>query len=201
MTILPGELPHSPRNDVVTPRRVLSARQATRLQRLTDAAVEELRAHGYEGLTVRAVAARCGVAAATAYTYFASKNHLVAELFWRRFRDLPEVELGQKSREDTVVEVMTAAVTLIDDDPAVATAYTVALLAQEPEVRNLRELIGAELIRRIETALGDLASRELVVSLLTHWSGAFLVTGMGYATAESVTDDLERGTRALLRSL
>ena len=31
------------------------------------------------------VAKRAGVAPATAYTYFASKEHLVAEVFWRRF--------------------------------------------------------------------------------------------------------------------
>ena len=29
------------------------------------------------------VAARAGVSPATAYTYFASKDHLFAELFWR----------------------------------------------------------------------------------------------------------------------
>ena len=68
----------------MTPRRHLSDRQARTVERLTEAAVDELREVGYPGLTVRAVARRAGVAPATAYTYFASKEHLVAEVFWRR---------------------------------------------------------------------------------------------------------------------
>ena len=40
---------------------------------------------GFAGLTIRMVAAHAGVGAATAYTYFSSKEHLVAEVFWRRF--------------------------------------------------------------------------------------------------------------------
>ena len=49
-----------------------------------DAAADEARERGYEGMTVRSVARRAGVAPATAYTYFASKDHLLAEVLWRR---------------------------------------------------------------------------------------------------------------------
>ena len=65
-------------------RRRLTERQAHTVERLTVAAVDEVRVVGYDGLTVRNVARRAGVAPATAYTYFASKDHLVAEVFWRR---------------------------------------------------------------------------------------------------------------------
>ena len=52
---------------VVEPtRRRLSERQSVVVQGLLDAAVDELRATGYEGLTVRNVARRAGVAPATA---------------------------------------------------------------------------------------------------------------------------------------
>ena len=47
-------------------------------------AEQELRAVGPEALTIRTVAGRAGVSPATAYTYFGSKNHLFAELFWRK---------------------------------------------------------------------------------------------------------------------
>ncbi len=40
-----------------------------------------LRESSYADLTVRAVAARAKVAPATAYTYFSSKNHLIAEVY------------------------------------------------------------------------------------------------------------------------
>ena len=51
-----------------------------------------MRAVGFDLLTVRSVAARAAVAPATAYTYFASKNHLVAEAFWRELQRLPRAE-------------------------------------------------------------------------------------------------------------
>ena len=43
------------------------------------------------GLTVRNVARRAGVAPATAYTYFSSKDHLLAEVLWRGMEALPAV--------------------------------------------------------------------------------------------------------------
>ena len=65
-------------------RRRLTAKQADTVDRLGRAAVELLCREGFAGLTVRRVAAEAGVGAATAYTYFSSKEHLVAEVFWRR---------------------------------------------------------------------------------------------------------------------
>ena len=59
------------------------------LVRATGEEVEEV---GYSGLTVRNVARRAGVAPATAYNYFSSKDHLLAEVLWRRIQALPPVE-------------------------------------------------------------------------------------------------------------
>src|SRR4029453_16090430 len=70
------------------PRRRLTPRQAATVDRLAAAVVDELATAGYDDLTVRTVARRAGVAPATAYTYFTSKAHLVAEVFWRRLRAL-----------------------------------------------------------------------------------------------------------------
>src|SRR5207245_6323648 len=78
------------------PRRHPRERQASMIERLTDAAIEELRKTGFESLTVRNVARRAGVAAATAYTYFASKNHLVSEVFWRKLHALPSPQVDNR---------------------------------------------------------------------------------------------------------
>ncbi len=48
-----------------------------------------LRESSYADLTVRAVAARAKVAPATAYTYFSSKNHLIAEVYLDLIRQVP----------------------------------------------------------------------------------------------------------------
>lgn len=65
-------------------RRRLTAKQADTVERLGRAAIEVLSREGFSGLTIRRVAAVAGVGSATAYTYFSSKEHLVAEVFWRR---------------------------------------------------------------------------------------------------------------------
>ena len=72
-------------------RRHLTERQAEVVHQLVEATAVEVEATGYAGLTVRNVARRAGVAPATAYNYFSSKDHLLAEVLWRRMLALPPV--------------------------------------------------------------------------------------------------------------
>src|ERR1700737_5191763 len=64
-------------------------RQEKTIRKVLDAAVELLRETSYSDLTMRMVAARAGVAPATAYTYFRSKNALIAEVYLRRGFEVP----------------------------------------------------------------------------------------------------------------
>ncbi len=162
-------------------RRHLSERQADTVDRLTDAAVEEVRGTGYEGLTVRNVARRAGVAPATAYTYFASKDHLVAEVFWRRLQDqaapAPDGRRTPATRVAAAIEEMAHVVT---DEPDLAAACTTALLAGDPDVARLREQIGVEMAERLRVALGDDGDAAVLDALSLALSGAMLQAGMGY---------------------
>jgi AcrR family transcriptional regulator len=116
---------------------MLTDRQADTLAGLLDATAEELRAVGWSGLTMRKVARRAGVAPATAYTYFASREHLVTEVYRRRVRSLadPVVELSDPVavRATAVLEPMAL---LVADEPELAAAVTVAMLSEDPEVRR-----------------------------------------------------------------
>ena len=162
-------------------RRRLSARQADTVERLTAAAVDELREHSYEGLTVRNVAARAGVAPATAYTYFSSKDHLVAEVYWRRVRSLPaDAPDPERTPAQRVAATLSELALLVADEPELSAATTVALLSPEPDVKVLRDRIGATWHNRIVTALGDDAHGDIVTVLDLAVSGALLQTGMGH---------------------
>ena len=162
-------------------RRDLGGRQADRVDALVAAAIDELRAHGYEGLTVRNVARRAGVAAATAYTYFGSKDHLVAEVFWRRLDSLPEpVVDGRRRPLERVAAVLRELSLLVADEPELAAASTTAILAQDPDVQRLRDRIGAVFNSRIEAALGPDHDPAVRRALNLAFSGAFLQAGMGY---------------------
>ncbi len=184
---------------VVEPtRRRLSKRQADTVRRLTEAAVDELRDVGYTGLTMRNVATRSGVAAATAYTYFSSKNHLITEVFWRQLRELPQVPADQGLVVERVVKVLRDIALLVAGEPEVAAACTAALLGDDPDVAHLRERIGAEWHRRLDTALGDASDQDVLNALEIALGGALIHAGLGYCSYERMADLLESSARLIL---
>jgi AcrR family transcriptional regulator len=164
-------------------RRQLSAKQAATVQKLTVAAVEELREHGFDGLTVRNVARTAGVAPATAYTYFTSREHLVTEVFWRRLEGMPETAVDRRrNAAGRVAATMTDLALLVADEPELASACTAAMLANDPDVQLLRDRIGAEMHRRLSRALGDRADPAVLATLEFVISGALVHAGVGHMT-------------------
>jgi AcrR family transcriptional regulator len=179
-------------------RRRLTERQADTVQRLTQAAVEVLGEEGFAGLTVRIVAARAGVAPATAYTYFSSKEHLVAEVFWRRLAAAPGDGSDESGRVDRVVAVLRGVALLMADEPELAAAVTSALLGRDPDVEHLRARIGLDIRERLSAALGDEPDLDELEALELLYAGALVRAGMGYGTYEKLADRLETSARLLL---
>lgn len=180
-------------------RRGLDGRQADRVDALVDATVVELRLHGYDGLTVRNAARRAGVAAATAYSYFGSKDHLVAEAFWRRLDALPAPTVD--ARRTALVRVSATLRELaqaIAAEPELAAASTTAVLANDPDVHRLRNRIGSLLSSRISTALGDDADPAVVRALNLAFAGALLQVGMGYFGYTELADRMDEVAAVLL---
>ncbi len=183
------------------PRRHLSSRQAQIVERLLDAAAAEIRAVGYGPITVRTVARRAGVAPATAYTYFSSKDHLLAEVMWRRFESLPATPLRpRRSAADRVASVFKDVGGFLADDPSLASAGTVALLGEGPDVKHVRDRIGAEVHGRLAEALGDQYDPAVLSALELAYTGAMLTAGLGHASFGTVPDRLAVVARLLLGS-
>lgn len=180
-------------------RRRLNSRQADTVRGLTAAAVEELRSAGYSGMTVRNVASRAGVAPATAYTYFSSKNHLIAEVFWRRLQALPPVPDEPRDDLDRVVDVLREVALLVADEAALALACTNALLGDDPDVQHLRVRIGMGIRERLSAALGDNGGEDVLNALEFAWIGAMVHAGMGYTTYDRVADRLTTTADLILR--
>ena len=115
----------------------------------------EIEAVGYPGLTVRNVARRAGVAPATAYNYFSSKDHLLAEVLWRRMQALPPADTrADRPMHERLAETVRSMVLFTAESPALVDACTVALLSTSPDVKHLRDRIGAQIHRRLAAALG-----------------------------------------------
>ena len=178
--------------------RELNPRQAGTMDRLVQATLDELRAVGFEDLTVRTVAARAAVAPATAYTYFASKNHLVAEAFWGRLAARPGPEVLTGEPVDRVVAVFRDLAGFLSGEPALAAAATTAMLGPEPDVKRLRRLIAEEIQRRLTEAYGGTPDAARLEVLGLAWAGAMLQAGMGHATYEQMGDQLARVSHAVM---
>jgi AcrR family transcriptional regulator len=189
---------------VESTRRRLTGKQADTVDRLTRAAVEVLGREGFAGLTVRLVAAQAGVGAATAYTYFSSKEHLVAEVYWRRLgrhglaASTPHLHTGGTDRADRVVAVLRDIALLLADEPELAGAVTSALLGHDPDVAHLRLRIGGEIRTRLLDALGPDADLRVVESLEMVYAGALVRAGMGYASYPQTADAMEHAARLIL---
>jgi len=180
-------------------RRELNPRQAETVDRVVAAALEELRHVGFETLTIRSVAGRAAVAPATAYTYFASKNHLVAEVFWRALRDRARVENAEHEPLARVIAVFDDLTQFLAAEPELAAGVTAALLGPEPDVTHLRVMVGTEINARISDALGPDAAPSVVDALSLAWAGAFLQAGMGHARVENIGARLASVARLVLQ--
>jgi AcrR family transcriptional regulator len=177
--------------EVEPPRRRLTPKQAETVDKLAAAVVREVRRSGYDGLTVRNVARRAGVAPATAYTYFASKDHLITEVFWRRLQQLDPPRLDDRADiEARVRQVVADVALLVADEPELAAACTTAMVATDPDVLHLRERIGGQLRRRLATALGPDHDPAMLRALELALSGAMLQAGTGHLEYRDLPDEL-----------
>jgi AcrR family transcriptional regulator len=192
---VPDSVPHSTEST----RRRLSDRQAQTVQKLVVAAVAELRDQGYDGLTVRNVARRAGVAPATAYNYFTSREHLVTEVFWRRLQALPESRLDmRRTAAGRASATMTDLALLVADEPELAAACTVAMLSNDPDVKLLRDRIGIEWHNRLARALGEQGDPEVLRTLEFAMSGALVRAGMGHMTYDELPEQLARAVQLVV---
>ncbi|HVX70857.1 MAG TPA: helix-turn-helix domain-containing protein [Mycobacteriales bacterium] len=173
----------------VVPRRALSGRPADTVAALVDAAVAEVAETGYDGLTIRGVARRARVSPATAYTYFASKEHLLTEVFWRRLTALeaPRLKRGQSVADRVSIAVRDVAL-LVADEPELAAAITTALLAHDSDVQVVRDRIGLAMSGRLAAAIGPDPDTRVLQILTFTFIGALLSAGMGYATYAALPD-------------
>jgi AcrR family transcriptional regulator len=171
-----------------TPR---NRRQEETFRKVLTAGMEMLRESSYADLTVRAVAARAKVAPATAYTYFSSKNHLIAEIYLDLLKKVPYFTDVNESMPSRVEQALRSMTLTVADEPEVAAACTTALMSgNDPTVRRVRDRIGAEIHRRIRSAAGPECDPRTVAALEMTFFGALVNAGSGVFTYHQIADRL-----------
>ena len=152
-------------------------------------------------LTIRSVAGRASVAPATAYTYFSSKNHLVVEMFWRHINSRAAAETDAPTAVARVCAVFEDLAHMLAAEPELGHAVSIALLGSEPDVKQLRYLIGLEINTRVADALGDAATHDVLDALALAWSGAMLQAGMGHSDYAQMGERLTAATRLIMAGI
>lgn len=184
-----GETGQPPRN----------RRQEETFRKVLAAGIETLREKSYSDLTVRAVAARAKVAPATAYTYFSSKNHLIAEVYLDLVRQVPYFTDVNDPMPTRVEQVLRHLALVVADEPEVSAACTTALLSggADPAVRGAR-LDRVEIHRRITSAMGPDADPTTVSALEMSFFGALVQAGSGEFSYREIADRLAYVVRLIL---
>jgi TetR/AcrR family transcriptional regulator len=159
----------------VTGLRVMKAERKRKPQArrtaILDEAIRMLGEHGFNGLTVQALAERCDISNAGLLYYFASKDELLLVI-------LDEVE----QREREVMTPLVQAVEQWRGDPARAWLTTVELLrqmvarfAQRPDLARLLFVLQSEALDRTHPAHDWFANRDqLTLGLFTSLLDGFV---------------------------
>lgn len=143
----------------VLERRPLRADAVATRQRIIDAAADLAHTESIEDLTMRDIAHAAEVSTATAYTYFASKEHVYAEAYVDGLRTLTERLRARPPRgataADRVASVFRRAVEGAANAGDVVQAMAIALASSDPAVAQLRPVVDGAFTEWMAIALGD----------------------------------------------
>lgn len=186
-------------------RRRLTEPQQERRAKILTAARELASDGGYEAVVMRDVAERAGVALGTLYRYFASKDHLLAEVLVEWGGEL-ETGLRRSAPQgetplERVLAVLRRAARQIAAEPVLAAAVTAALLSADPAVSDTQPEFSAMMRRWLDLAVEDedVRDRDHVVEMLEHvFFSSMIGLVNGRRAPSDVGEQLERAARLLL---
>ena len=188
---------------VSVPRRGLNDKQAATVERLYSEAMALLKEVGHEDLAMRAVGQRAGVSPATVYTYFSSKDHLFAELFWRVIEQEGVIELTAPTATSRLQELVRHLADVVAGVPELTAAVHKALLAGDPEVHRVRADIGLWCVKQFRDAVGrdTRLPPQIVMTLSFAMTGALMQSGMGVFGYDELGDHLVEAVDVIMRDV
>lgn len=189
----------------ITTRQPLRADAAATRQRVIDAAVDLARTRSIETLTMRDIAAKAGVSTATAYTYFASKQHLYAEAYLAGVHTLTERLRARPPRgataADRVASVFRRAVQGAATAGDVVQATAIALASSDPSVAAVRPRVDEAFDEWMKIALAGvpIADRAATLKVLQlEMFAAFVAVAHGRLTMGEVGGLLDLTVRRMV---
>ncbi len=185
---------------------VLSDTQAGRRDLVVAAATELADAGGYDAVVMKAVADRSGVALATIYRWFASKDHLLTEVLLVWGASLSDSLTADPPRDGDAADRVAAALGRVIDAAGsrllLASAVVEAVLSVGLGPLDAQGDFHRLMTSWIDAALGpdEVADRDAVTQVLEH---VCFSTIIGFATGRQDADyaksQLTSAARLLLR--
>jgi AcrR family transcriptional regulator len=188
----------------LTLTRRLSPDQAARRTAARRAAAALARRGGYEAVAMAAVADRIGVARATLYRDFASKDHLLAEVMVDWTREIAADLAADPPLGATIADRVAATLERVIDrgaaNPGLTEALLMAATSRDPAARDAFEVAGSPLDRYLETVVGgelpNLADVSKVLSMVLF--SALSMLALRGQDPERAKDSLRTAAHLLL---
>jgi len=181
----------------------LDVRRAQRLRRDPSDAVLDvtsalLAEESYPGVTLPAVATRCGTSVAALMSRYPTKDALIASVYLRRLQALP-LEIDRKAGVvERLITQLCVVANIFADAPDLGAACNIALMRNDdPAIVPIREAISEEIRRRIAASLDTGAWPEIHNTVETVICGALLQVGAGLLTYRDMIAHVETVLRLL----
>jgi AcrR family transcriptional regulator len=176
-----------------------------RRRRVIEVAIELAAEGGYDAVHMRDVADQAGVALATVYRYFESKDHLLSAALSEWTAQLQARLARSPARGDNAVEqlvdVLRRASRALERRPLLAAALVRALGSSDPGVAAAGAEVRGQIKDIASPILAGLDPQDIegIVTVLSHvWNSTLMIWAHGQAPISSIGNELERAARLLL---
>jgi AcrR family transcriptional regulator len=183
----------------------LTPKALERRQRIVEAAIELGTEGGYEAVHMRVVAERAGVALATVYRYFESKDHLLSAAVSEWTSQLQSRLVRSPARGSTateqLVDLLRRASRGLEQRPLFAAALIRALHSPDPAVAAAAADVRHQISSMATPMLVGLPPEDVegIVTVIDHvWFSSIMAWANGRTPISRIGEDLESAARLLL---
>lgn len=193
-------------SSTVTLGRRLSAAQTERRAQLVAAARALATEGGYEAVTISALCERAGVARATFYHYFGSKDHVLGEAIvqWghERMEELRRHSPTGRTPCERAIGTLRWVLEAVLRDPQLIGAHVQSMVSPDLGVGETQRQLASLVAGYLEVGLGptaDAVDLEAVSTVLSHvFFSSLMNMTAGRTSAATVLEDLTLAARLLL---
>ncbi|NUU24444.1 MAG: TetR/AcrR family transcriptional regulator [Streptomycetaceae bacterium] len=195
----------APPNTTITLTRALTRDQQARRERLVRAALDLAAEGGYASVTMHDVADRAGVARATVYRYFTSKDHLLSEVSALWIGQVIDDLIAQNPPDDPAARLSSMLCRLVAvsaEHRLLTEAILQAATSPDPSAEASVRNFSGTIVRITETALGEpgTAERQAHFRDLQTVLGHVLLSGLlGLSHRGRSTEEVQELMRTAVR--